>query len=56
VGGIGPALMPTGDIQADFVTIREFYADKAGKYPREQGEVRLCDAIRDEPQTLRDNR
>jgi len=56
VGGIGPALMPTGDIQADFVTIREFYADKIGKYPREQSEVRLRDAIRDEPQTVRDNR
>jgi 1-acyl-sn-glycerol-3-phosphate acyltransferase len=56
VGGIGPALMPTGDIQADFVTIREFYADKTGKYPREQSEVRLRDAIRDEPQTVRDNR
>jgi len=49
VGGIGPALMPVGDIQADFVTIREFYADKTGKHPREQGEVRLYDAISDKP-------
>ena len=49
VGGIGPALMPTGDIQADFITLREFYADKTGKHPREQGEIRLRDTISDVP-------
>ena len=43
VGGLGPAVVPTGDIRADFVAIREFYADKAGKYPREQGEIKLRD-------------
>ena len=50
VGGIGPTLMPTGDIQADFAALREFYADKTGKHPREQGEVRLRNAISDELQ------
>ena len=49
VGGIGSALMPTGDIQADFITLREFYADKTGKHPREQGEIRLRDTISDMP-------
>lgn len=32
-GGIGPAVMPTGDLDADMVTIREFYKDIKGKYP-----------------------
>lgn len=41
VVGIGPAITPTGDIQADFERIREFYAHKTGRYPELQGEVRL---------------
>ena len=45
VGGLGPAIMPTGDIRADFAVIREFYADKKGKYPHEQGEIRLREDI-----------
>jgi 1-acyl-sn-glycerol-3-phosphate acyltransferase len=32
VGGIGPAVTPTGDIEADMETIRAFYADVTGKY------------------------
>ncbi len=32
-GGIGPAVMPTGDIDADMVTIRDFYRNVEGKYP-----------------------
>jgi 1-acyl-sn-glycerol-3-phosphate acyltransferase len=39
--GIGPTLYPSGDIQADFVQIKAFYADKKGKYPEKQGEIRL---------------
>jgi len=31
--GIGPLLTPCGDIEADMMTIREFYADMRGKYP-----------------------
>jgi 1-acyl-sn-glycerol-3-phosphate acyltransferase len=30
-GGIGPALMPTGDIDADMREIKAFYATKTGK-------------------------
>ena len=33
VGGLGPALQPTGDIEADMETIRSFYMDISGKYP-----------------------
>lgn len=32
-GGIGPAFMPTGDIDADMVAIRDFYRDVEGKHP-----------------------
>ena len=32
VGGIGPVVVPTGDIEADMETIRAFYANITGKY------------------------
>lgn len=41
--GIGPAIVPSGDIRADFAKIRAFYADKLGKRPEKQGEVQLRD-------------
>lgn len=33
VGGIGPVIYPTGDIEADMKTIRAFYDGVTGKYP-----------------------
>ena len=36
VGGFGPALHPTGDIDADMRRIRRFYDPIAGKYPLNQ--------------------
>ena len=33
IGGIGPVLQPTGDIEADMQIIRDFYQDISGKYP-----------------------
>ena len=33
IGGIGPVLYPTGDIEADMNAIRTFYQDISGKYP-----------------------
>jgi len=33
VGGIGPVVRPSDDLEADIAKIREFYADKTGKYP-----------------------
>jgi 1-acyl-sn-glycerol-3-phosphate acyltransferase len=47
VAGIGPIIQPTGDIHADFATIRAFYSTIQGKYPARQGEIRLRPA-RDE--------
>jgi 1-acyl-sn-glycerol-3-phosphate acyltransferase len=41
VCGLGPSLKPTGDIQADFKIIREFYSGIVGKYPHKQGEIEL---------------
>jgi hypothetical protein len=32
VGGFGPAVVPTGDIEADMETIQAFYANVTGKY------------------------
>lgn len=33
VGGIGPTVQPTGDIDADMAVIQNFYRDVSGKYP-----------------------
>ena len=40
-GGFGPAIDATGDISADMDKIRDFYADKAAKFPEDFGDVRL---------------
>lgn len=32
-GGIGPVFFPTGDMEGDLMAIKDFYKDKAGKYP-----------------------
>ncbi|MEC9440191.1 MAG: lysophospholipid acyltransferase family protein [Myxococcota bacterium] len=39
--GFGPAIMPSGDIEADFEIFREFYKDKKGKVPEWQAEVKV---------------
>jgi 1-acyl-sn-glycerol-3-phosphate acyltransferase len=41
VVGIGPSLYPTGDIQADFVKLNEFYSGITGRHPEKQGEIRI---------------
>jgi 1-acyl-sn-glycerol-3-phosphate acyltransferase len=41
VVGIGPTINPSGDIQADFAQIRNFYASKTGRHPHLQGEARI---------------
>ena len=41
IGGIGPMIIPTGDIEADMVAIREFYRGVTGKNPASQGNVQL---------------
>jgi 1-acyl-sn-glycerol-3-phosphate acyltransferase len=37
--GIGPAVQPTGDIDADFAIFRAFYADKIGRHPEKKSNV-----------------
>jgi 1-acyl-sn-glycerol-3-phosphate acyltransferase len=39
--GVGATLYPTGDIKQDFDTIREFYKDKSGLRPKNQGPIEL---------------
>lgn len=39
--GIGKIFTPSGDIEQDFELIRDFYRDKVGKFPENQGEVRI---------------
>jgi 1-acyl-sn-glycerol-3-phosphate acyltransferase len=39
--GLGPSLIPTGDIQADMHVIREFYSNVTGRYPHQQNEIRI---------------
>lgn len=39
--GIGATLYPSGDINTDFEIIREFYKDKTGLRPENQGPVAL---------------
>ena len=39
--GIGMIFMPTGNKERDFQIVKDFYADKRGKYPEKQGEVKL---------------
>lgn len=41
VCGLGPSFHPSGDIQADFMIIREFYSGILGKYPQKQGGIEL---------------
>jgi 1-acyl-sn-glycerol-3-phosphate acyltransferase len=43
VCGLGPSLKPSGDIQADFKMIKDFYSGIVGKYPKLQGEIELSD-------------
>lgn len=46
VVGVGPLLMPTGDIEADMGRIRAFYSGIAGRHPEQTSDIRI--AARDE--------
>lgn len=41
MGGFGPALIPTGDIEADMDLIKGFYSNVTGKYPDQYGEAEV---------------
>lgn len=43
VGGIGPVLMPSGDVRADMDVIRRFYAPIVGRHPSRTTPVRLLE-------------
>ena len=43
VGGVGPMIVPTGDVRADMGVIREFYARVSGKHPALTTPVRLLE-------------
>lgn len=45
-GGLGPAIMPTGDIAADMERIRNFYSADMAKYPALFRLPRLRDEVR----------
>ena len=40
--GIGPLVVPSGDIEADMVTIRAYYADVRGKYPDQSADAAVA--------------
>ena len=42
--GIGPAIYPTGDVEADLAKIRDFYATITPLYPEDRSEVRFKQA------------
>jgi len=42
-GGMGPPLLPSGNMHADMDRLRTFYADKVGRYPTQFTEPRLAD-------------
>ena len=39
--GVGKTINPSGDIEKDMQLIRDFYADKSGKYVHKHGAIRL---------------
>ena len=43
VGGVGPVIVPAGDVRADMRVIREFYAQAVGKYPALTTPARLLE-------------
>ncbi len=43
VGGIGTTFMPTGNLEADFEKIRDFYDGIDGKFPAKQVPISLLD-------------
>ena len=41
VVGIGPAMIPSGDIQADMEIIRDFYSNVQARHPDQVGDIAL---------------
>ncbi|MCA9657489.1 MAG: lysophospholipid acyltransferase family protein [Myxococcales bacterium] len=47
-GGVGGFFTPTGDVHKDMDVLREFYADKRGKIPKNESRIRLREEDREE--------
>ena len=45
VGGFGPMIQPTGDIEADMAVIRNFYQHISGKYPLKTSRQRMVSSM-----------
>ena len=45
VGGFGPIVQPTGDIDADMAVIRAFYRDISGKYPLKESQQCIASRV-----------
>jgi 1-acyl-sn-glycerol-3-phosphate acyltransferase len=43
IGGIGPTLVPSGDVRRDMDRLRAFYADKVGKFPEKTSPIQLVE-------------
>jgi 1-acyl-sn-glycerol-3-phosphate acyltransferase len=44
-GGLGEIFYPSGEIEADFDKIRDFYSNVTGKFPEKQGAITLADDL-----------
>ncbi len=51
VGGVGPVIYPTGDVEADLAKIRAFYETVTPQHPELKGEIRFKDAEKTPPTT-----
>jgi 1-acyl-sn-glycerol-3-phosphate acyltransferase len=47
IGGFGPTLMPSGDIDADLSIMRDFFSGIAGKYPDQAGDIQIANSEAD---------
>ncbi len=41
--GVGPALIPSGDMASDYKILQDFYEPMAGKYPRETSSIHMLE-------------
>ena len=48
VGGLGPIMDPTGDIEEDMKIIRQFYKGITAKHPQNFGEIVIKPPLNDE--------
>jgi 1-acyl-sn-glycerol-3-phosphate acyltransferase len=47
IGGFGPLITPSDDIEADISIMRDFFSSKSGKYPDQAGDIQILDSKAD---------